>query len=101
MKKFPVQDDDEEVEEENDEEEDDQDEPELSKSVIRRVIALKKSQEEMELLEKEYKRERIELEKKYLVQRTPFFELRSRIVSGEFDPPITEEEGSAPGLVLW
>lgn len=94
VKHLPVHDDDDE-EEENDEEED-EDEPELSKAIIRRVIALKKSQEEMESLEKEYKRERIELEKKYLAQRAPFFELRSRIVSGEFDPPIIEEEGSAP-----
>jgi len=82
--------------EEEEEDDDDQDGPELSKAVIRRVIALRKSHDEMEALDKEYKRERIELEKKYLARRTPFFELRSRIVTGEFDPPITEEEGSAP-----
>lgn len=83
--------------EQDEDEDDDEGGIEISKTVLRRVIALKKSQEEMEEVEKEYKLERIALEKKYLAKRLPFFELRSRIVSGEFEPPVPVENEAEPG----
>ena len=65
---------------------------------MRRVIALKKKQEEMdELVEKQYKLERIALEKKYLNLRLPYFEYRSGVVSGSIEPEVPADSDAAPG----
>lgn len=71
--------------------------PELSKPVLRRVVALKKEQELLEALDGEYKKERIELEKKYLALRLPYYETRRAIVNGDIEPPALAEEDNQPG----
>lgn len=87
-------------EDENDDEEEDEDEEEreISPAVLRRVLALKNKQEEMdEVVEKQYKIERIALEKKYLNLRLPYFEFRSQVVSGEIEPPAPVDSEAGPG----
>ena len=50
-----------------------------------------------ELVEKQYKLERIALEKKYLNLRLPYFEYRSRVVSGEVEPEVPADSDASPG----
>jgi nucleosome assembly protein 1-like 1 len=48
--------------------------------------------EDYEALEEEYRKERIELEKKYLAKKEEFYGKRQPIISGEVDVPKTEGE---------
>lgn len=92
------EDEDEDENEEDDDEEEEGEEREISSAVLRRVMALKNKQEEMdEVVEKQYKIERIALEKKYLNLRLPYFEFRNQVVSGEIEPPVPVDSEAGPG----
>jgi hypothetical protein len=55
--------------------------------MMRKIIALKKVQNDAEDVETEYKKERIALEQKYRALKEPFYETRDKIISGEVDVP--------------
>jgi nucleosome assembly protein 1-like 1 len=64
--------------------------------VIKRVLGLRKAHSEAEDIENDYKRERIELERKYNEKRAPIYAKRRQIVAGEVEPEFpAPEEGSA------
>jgi nucleosome assembly protein 1-like 1 len=65
--------------------------------MIAKVLSLKKDQAMMDEVMEGYKAERIELEKKYSVMKEKFFEMRTKVVSGEIVPEISElsEEAQA------
>jgi nucleosome assembly protein 1-like 1 len=90
----------EEPEEEEEEEEEEGEEVDLSslpKNVFRRVKAVRVLQEEFDLIEEEYTKARVELEKKFETQKKAFYAKRDPIISGEVDVPKVEgveEEGS-------
>jgi nucleosome assembly protein 1-like 1 len=78
----------------NDEDEDDDEEEDtlpMTKGMIAKVIALTKQQREMDVMDEEYKKERMELEKKYLALKQPIFEDRRKLVAGEIPPPEPEQ----------
>ena len=68
-------------------------------SILRRVAALKALQDESELHDVEYKKERIQLEMKYRVLKEPLLEARSKIVSGEVEVPKSSTDES-PGTIV-
>jgi hypothetical protein len=72
----------------------------MTRGVLQCVVSLKKSHAEMEVLEVDYKKERIVLEKKYLEIRKPFYEKRRQILAGLIEPEPLEqslEDSVAPG----
>jgi Nucleosome assembly protein (NAP) len=70
----------------------------LPPSILRRVGALKALQDESELHDVEYKKERILLEIKYRLLKEPLLEARSKIVSGEVEVPKSSTDES-PGTI--
>lgn len=62
--------------------------------IARRVIGLKKLQEQAEALDADYKKERIQLEAKYRRLKQPFYNQRQQIVVGAVEPTFTPEEES-------
>jgi hypothetical protein len=74
---------------------DEEEQQTASKSVVRRVTALRKLQFSQDEIRVEYKKERLALEQKYDALYAPMFEERKKLVSGESAPELTEEEESA------
>jgi hypothetical protein len=74
-------------------------EEEPSPDMMRKIIALKKVQNDAEDVDLEYKKERIALEQKYRALKEPIHETRDKIISGEVDVPKEpwEGEGDEPG----
>ncbi len=64
----------------------------MPKNVFRRVNALRQLHATYEDLEEEYRKERIELEKKFLAKKEEFYAKRQPIISGEVDIPKVEGE---------
>ncbi len=88
------------VEEENEdhEEEEEEEEGEMDllgdypPNVKRRVMALRALHTEMEAIEEEYRKERIELEKKFNAKKQTYYEKRQPIITGEVEVPKGENE---------
>eukprot|EP00633_Aureoumbra_lagunensis_P002689 CAMPEP_0197286242 /NCGR_PEP_ID=MMETSP0890-20130614/1706_1 /TAXON_ID=44058 ORGANISM="Aureoumbra lagunensis, Strain CCMP1510" /NCGR_SAMPLE_ID=MMETSP0890 /ASSEMBLY_ACC=CAM_ASM_000533 /LENGTH=388 /DNA_ID=CAMNT_0042754461 /DNA_START=26 /DNA_END=1192 /DNA_ORIENTATION=+ len=64
----------------------------LSREVLQRVLGLKRLHEQYEDVLKQYAAERCELEKRYREKTGPILEARSKVVKGELEPEITEED---------
>jgi hypothetical protein len=60
--------------------------------ITRRVIGLKKLQDQSEEIDAEYKKERLALEAKFRGVRQPLYDLRQQIVSGAVEPTLTAED---------
>lgn len=56
-------------------------------------MALRALHTEMETIEEEYRKERIELEKKFNAKKQLYYEKRQPIVSGEVEVPKADDEG--------
>jgi hypothetical protein len=99
MKNVNLKNKDEEEDDEEDEEGDDDDDEEemaqLPRVVLKRVLALRKMHSELDELDKQYKAERILLEQKYLERKVENYNMRTKIVSGEVEPQITEDTEKA------
>lgn len=80
--------------EENDHEEEDDDDAELAgygKKLISRLLALRQIQKEHDLIDEQYKAERLALEKKFFDERKPLLEKRHNIVSGAVEVVVPAE----------
>jgi nucleosome assembly protein 1-like 1 len=63
--------------------------------VLKRVLGLRKVHAEVEDIESQYKKERIELERKFNELRAPIYHKRKQMVLGEIEPEFpAAEEGS-------
>lgn len=78
-----------------DEDEDEEGE-DLPQSVMHRLMALKTYHNEVEEIDKQYKKERIELEQKYALLRAPIYNKRKDIISGEVDVEIKIDDKVQP-----
>lgn len=71
----------------------------------KRVQALREQQDALDNLQEEYKRERLELEAKFIAQKAAYFEKRGKVLAGEADAGAAEgdatESGSATIPDFW
>jgi len=87
------------VDEDHEDEEDDDDDEfaGYSKNLIARLLALRQIQKEHELVDEQYRAERLALEQKYFNERKPLLERRHGIVSGAVEVPIPADVQAASG----
>ena len=69
----------------------------LPKVIIKRVTAIRRMHVTYEEIDNEYKKERLELEKKYLERKQVLLDARNKIISGETEAPSSADEpGESP-----
>jgi len=86
------------VGEDHDEEDEEEDEfAGYSKNLIARLLALRQIQKEHELVDEQYRTERLVLEQKYFNERKPLLERRHGIVSGVVEVAIPADVQAATG----